>query len=127
MEIGRKLRELRTARQRSQGDIEKRTGLMRAYTSRVENGGTVPNVDTLEKYARAFGIPLYRLFCDGDGPTKKLILPSVKAQPYFGTTEKERVEIKAFATALSKMNERDRRLLVAIAQKLAGRNGFRKK
>jgi transcriptional regulator with XRE-family HTH domain len=52
MVIGDKLKELREAKKLSQGDIEKRTGLLRCYISRVENGHTVPSVDTLEKMAR---------------------------------------------------------------------------
>jgi hypothetical protein len=42
-------------------------------------------------------------------------------------TGKERNETKAFATALSKMDDFDRNLLVWIAQKFPARNGFRKK
>ena len=49
MEVGRKLRELRQARHLSQGDIEKKVGLLRCYTSRIENGMTIPSVETLEK------------------------------------------------------------------------------
>ncbi len=48
----------------SQGDIEKRTGMLRCYISRVENGHTVPSVDTLEKMARALEVPMYRLYKD---------------------------------------------------------------
>jgi transcriptional regulator with XRE-family HTH domain len=51
--IAERLRELRDAKNLSQGDIEKRTGLLRCYISRVENGHTVPSVETLEKMARA--------------------------------------------------------------------------
>jgi len=54
----------------SQGDIEKRTGLLRCYISRVENGHTVPAIETLEKMARAFEVPAYQLFYDGDEPPK---------------------------------------------------------
>ena len=50
--IGSRLKELRESKQLSQGDIEKRTGLLRCHISRVENGHTVPSVDTLEKMAR---------------------------------------------------------------------------
>ena len=50
MMIGERLRELREQKKFSQGEIEKRTGLLRCYTSRVENGHTVPAVETLEKY-----------------------------------------------------------------------------
>ena len=66
MQVGAKLRELRLAKNLSQGDIQKRTGLFRCYTSRVEHGHTVPSVETLEKYAHALEVPLYRLFTDED-------------------------------------------------------------
>jgi transcriptional regulator with XRE-family HTH domain len=62
MVIAGKLRELRVSKKLSQGDIEKRTGLLQCYISRVENGHTVPNLETLEKMARALEVPMYRLF-----------------------------------------------------------------
>ena len=125
MKIGCKIRELRTKKKFTQGDIEKRTGLKRSYTSCVENALTTPSVDTLEKYALALEIPLYRLFYDGDVPAS-VIRVSVKAEPYFGSTGKERSELKGFATALSKMDDFDRSLLVWIVQKFADRNGIRR-
>jgi transcriptional regulator with XRE-family HTH domain len=64
MVIGEKLKVLRAQKNLSQGDIEKRTGLLRCYISRVENEHTVPTVDTLEKMARALEVPKYRLFTD---------------------------------------------------------------
>jgi transcriptional regulator with XRE-family HTH domain len=63
--IGERLRTIRESRNLSQGDIEKRTGLIRCYTSRVENGHTVPSIETLAKYAQALEIPMYQLFYDG--------------------------------------------------------------
>jgi transcriptional regulator with XRE-family HTH domain len=63
--IGDRLKSLRESQDLSQGDIEKRTGLLRCYISRVENGHTVPAVSTLEKMARALDVPMYRLFHDG--------------------------------------------------------------
>ena len=66
MIIGKRLRELRTEKKLSQGDIEKRTGLLRCYISRVENGHTIPAVETLEKFARALEVPLCQLFYDAD-------------------------------------------------------------
>jgi transcriptional regulator with XRE-family HTH domain len=65
MLIGSRLKELPESKQLSHGDIEKRTGLLRCYISRVENGHTVPAVETLEKMARAVEVPMYRLFHDG--------------------------------------------------------------
>jgi transcriptional regulator with XRE-family HTH domain len=58
MVIGDRLRELREAKELSQGDIEKRPGLLRCYISRVENGHTVPAIETLEKMARALEVPI---------------------------------------------------------------------
>ena len=45
MIVGDRLRELRDAKKLSQGDIEKRTDLLRCYISRVENGHTVPAIE----------------------------------------------------------------------------------
>src|SRR5467141_2833554 len=74
MMIGNRLKELRESKQLSQGDIEKRTGLLRCYLSRVENGHTVPAIETLEKLARAMEIPMYQLLYDGEEPPKPLNL-----------------------------------------------------
>ncbi len=74
MIIGDRLREMRKEKKLSQGDVEKRTGLLRCYISRVENGHTVPAVETLEKLARAFEVPLYQLFYEGEAPP---VLPNL--------------------------------------------------
>ena len=68
MDIAERLHELRESKNLSQGDIEKRTGLLRCYISRVENGHTVPSIETLEKLARALEVPMYQLFYDGEEP-----------------------------------------------------------
>jgi transcriptional regulator with XRE-family HTH domain len=60
MIIGERLRALREEKKFSQGEVEKRTGLLRCYISRVENGHTVPAVETLEKFARALEVPMYQ-------------------------------------------------------------------
>jgi transcriptional regulator with XRE-family HTH domain len=79
MVIGDRLRALREAKHLSQGDIEKRTGLLRCYLSRVENGHTVPAIETLEKLARAMEVPMYELFYDGEEPPKLSNLPKREA------------------------------------------------
>ena len=61
MEIGERLKALREQKDMSQGDVEKRTGLLRCYISRVENGHTVPAIETIEKLARAMEVPMYAL------------------------------------------------------------------
>src|ERR1700691_3187316 len=68
MVVAERLKALREQKNLSQGDIEKRTGLLRCYISRVENGHTVPAIETLEKMARAMEIPMYALFYDGEKP-----------------------------------------------------------
>src|SRR6266705_4275428 len=78
MIIGDRLRELREEKKFSQGEIEKRTGLLRCYVSRVKNGHTIPAVETLEKFARALEVPMYQLFYDGEEPPKLPNLPKHK-------------------------------------------------
>lgn len=122
MLINERLRELREAKNLSQGDIEKRTGLLRCYTSRVENGHTVPSVETLEKYARALEVPLYKLFHDGTSPATAPNLPFTKSsEKAWGSSKKEASELRAFAKALARMNPRNRKLLLNMATKMAGR------
>src|SRR5579864_5198890 len=122
MEIGRKLKKLREDRNLSQGDVERRTGLLRCYTSRVENGYTVPSVQTLEKYARALEVPLYRFFTDGQ-TVKGLELPGGTGNGNaWGSHGKERRQLRLFAQALSRMNPRRQKILFAVANRLAKRD-----
>src|SRR5712692_9463904 len=83
MIIGDRVRALRETKNLSQREVEKRTGLLRAYISRVENGHTVPAIETLEKLASALGCPLYQLFYDGEEPPKLPNLPHRKAGSEF--------------------------------------------
>ena len=121
MVIGERLRQLRIARKLSQGDIEKRTGLLRCYISRVENGHTVPNLETLEKCARALEVPLYRLFFDGDKPQK---LPGLVVQDNdgWGKKGKSAAELRSVAKLLRRMKSEDQKLLLGLAARMAGRN-----
>lgn len=121
MLIGERLRELRGSRKFSQGDLERLTGLLRCYTSRVENGHTVPSIETLEKYARALEVPLYRLFYEGDEPPQKPKLPLVKEDSTWGTKVDEWRELRIFCKSFARMNNRQRQILLTIAQRLAGR------
>src|SRR2546429_9627661 len=74
MLIGQKLREIREAKKMSQMEIAESTGLVQPYVSRVENGHTIPGVETLEKWASALKIPLYQILYDGEEPPKPLKL-----------------------------------------------------
>jgi transcriptional regulator with XRE-family HTH domain len=120
MIIGDRLRFLREQKNFSQGEVEKRTGLLRCYISRVENGHTVPAVETLEKFARALEVPLYQLFYDGEVPPKLANLPKKKAAGVmlWGDNGKDARTLAKFRQLFSRMDENGRRLLLFMAQKM---------
>jgi transcriptional regulator with XRE-family HTH domain len=121
MIIGDRLRAVREEKELSQGDIERRTGLLRCYISRVENGHTVPAIETLEKMARALEIPLYQLFYDGETPPPLPNLPKrqTAADRLWGSSGKDGRYLMKFRQQLSRMDEGDRRLLFFMAQKMS--------
>jgi transcriptional regulator with XRE-family HTH domain len=120
MIIGDRLRELREGKKLSQGDIEKRTGLLRCYISRVENGHTVPAIETLEKLARALEVPLYHLFYEGDQPPKlpNLLKRATSDAIVWGSSGKHAAYLHKLTKCLSKTGDPDRKLLLAMAQKM---------
>jgi transcriptional regulator with XRE-family HTH domain len=127
MIIGDRLRELREAKKLSQGDIEKRTGLLRCYISRVENGHTVPAIETLEKLARALEIPLYQLFYEGDEPPKlpNLLKRKTSDDIAWGSSGKEAMYLHKLRKCLGKSGDADRKLILVMAQKMSVGRGRR--
>jgi len=125
--IGDRLRAIREEKNLSQGDVEKRTGLLRCYISRVENGHTVPAVETLEKFARALEVPLYQLFYDGEEPPVLPNLPKRKTadEIVWGSSGKDARVLSRFRRHLGQANDKDRKLLLFIAQKMATHKGGR--
>jgi len=124
MVIGTRLRALREEKKFSQGDIEKRTGLLRCYISRVENGHTVPSIETLEKLAAALEIPLYQLFYEGDEPPPLPNLSKRQTTEELALDEEAEKEMRFFEKVkrlLGRISEKDRQLLLYMAQKLASR------
>lgn len=122
MIIGDRLRSLREEKKLSQGDIEKRTGLLRCYVSRVENGHTVPAIETLEKFAHALEVPLYQLFYEGEEPAKLPHLPKRKSDDIaWGSSGKDARTLAKFRRLMGRIKEGDRRLLLHMAQKMANR------
>jgi transcriptional regulator with XRE-family HTH domain len=121
MIIGDRLRALRAEKRLSQGDIEKRTGLLRCYISRVENGHTIPAIETLEKMARALEVPLYQLFYDGEEPPALPNLPKRRTADdiAWGSSGKDARLFNQLRRQLSRMDEGDRRLLLFTAQKMS--------
>lgn len=120
MVISDRLRELRKGKKLSQGDIEKRTGLLRCYVSRVENGHTVPSVETLVKFARALEVPLYQVFYEGKEPSE---LPdSLKQRSSddvaWGSGGKHGTYLHKLRKYLSRAGDADRKFIMFMAQKL---------
>jgi transcriptional regulator with XRE-family HTH domain len=127
MIIGDRLRAVREEKNLSQGDIEKRTGLLRCYISRVENGHTVPAIETLEKLARAMEIPLYQLFYAGEEPPALPNLPKRKTSDdiAWGSSRKDARLLNQLRRQLGRMDKDDRQLLLFMAQKMARRGASR--
>src|ERR1700678_2174753 len=113
MPIGERLKQLREDKKVSQGVIEKKTGLLRCYISRVENGHTVPALETLQKLADALEVPMYKLFHEGDGPAKPLKLKVTKHREAKGDVK----ELDKFRRLMLKMKARDQKLVVMLAGK----------
>jgi transcriptional regulator with XRE-family HTH domain len=123
MIIGDRLRALREEKKLSQGDIEKRTGLLRCYVSRVENGHTVPAIETLEKLARALECPLYQLFYDGEEPPElpNLLKRRSSDEAAWGSSGKDARYLNKLRSLIGKSDDEDRKLLLHMAQKMAHR------
>ena len=109
MNIGETIRNYRLQKGMSQGDIEKRTGLLRCYLSRVENGHTIPSLDTLAKIATAMDLPLAQFFHEGDN--------GAKAVPHLAEEEvRFLTQIRRYSASL---NDSDRKLVIAMVKKMA--------
>jgi len=125
MIIAERLKALREQKNLSQGDIEKRTGLLRCYISRVENGHTVPAIETLEKMARAMEVPIYALFYDGDEPPT-LLKPKLAGKGW-GSSGRDARTLDKFRRLFGRTDEADVNLLLFMAQKMSQKKGTAKK
>ena len=110
MKIGTTIRAHRLQKGLSQGDIEKKTGLLRCYLSRVENGHTVPSLDTLSKIASALDLPIAQFFAD-DTLGRQL-----NTQKLSDDELKFLTQIRRYS---SNLNDSDRKLLLAMVKKFA--------
>ena len=125
MVIGTRLRSLRENKGMSQGDVEKITGMLRCYISRVENGHTIPSLQTLERFAGALEVPLQEMFYSGEGepPTPNLTprrtLDELAVEP--GQVGEDARFMAKFKHVLAKLAEPDRDVLLTLAKKLATR------
>jgi transcriptional regulator with XRE-family HTH domain len=110
MKIGTTIRAFRLQKGLSQGDIEKKTGLLRCYLSRVENGHTVPSLDTLSKIAQALDLPIAQFFAD------ETLSRQFNTQKLSDEELRFLSQIRRYSTTL---NESDRKLLLAMVKKFA--------
>jgi transcriptional regulator with XRE-family HTH domain len=120
MEVGDRLKQLRELKGLSQSKIEERTGLLRSYISRVENGHTAPSVETLEKFARALDLPLYQLLYEGETPPKSLKTQAREIDDWASRGRGRRI-LSKLQNALQKMSAPDRALLLYMAAKIVGK------
>jgi len=129
MIIGDRLRALRIEKKFSQGEIEKRTGLLKCYLSRVECGHTVPNIETLEKWARAPEIPLYVLFYDGEEPPKppKLLKRKRNDKAEWANSPRDARDLAQFRRSLGCLKDHEQRLLLSVARKMANGGNSRRR
>jgi transcriptional regulator with XRE-family HTH domain len=116
MNIGETIRNFRLQKALSQGDIEKRTGLLRCYLSRVENGHTIPSLDTLAKIANAMDVPLASFFSDheSDGNGNRNLPQLSDDQVRFLN------QVRRYSSGL---NESDRKLVLQMVKKMAASAG----
>jgi len=123
MVIGERLKQIRAQKKFSQADIERETGLLRCYISRVENGHTVPSVETLEKFAHALQVPMYQLFYDSEEPPEIPNLP--KHEPaddsLWGSSGPDARILAKFGRLFSRLEQDDLGLVFLMAQKMQRR------
>jgi transcriptional regulator with XRE-family HTH domain len=112
MNIGQTIKDYRLQKGMSQGDIEKRTGLLRCYLSRVENGHTVPSLDTLAKIAGSMDLPLSQFFMENGRENGAKNLPQL--------TEDELRFVTQMRRYTAQLNDSDRKLVLAMVKKMAG-------
>ena len=110
MKIGTTIRAYRLQKGLSQGDIEKKTGLLRCYLSRVENGHTVPSLDTLAKIAHALDLPIAQFFASDT------LARQLNAQNLYRRRAALSTQIRRYS---SNLNDSDRKLLLAMVKKFA--------
>ena len=111
MNIGETIRTFRLQKGMSQGDIEKRTGLLRCYLSRVENGHTVPSLETLARIATAMDLPLARFFHEAPADNGSKPVPQLAEDEVRFLSQ-----IRRYSPGL---NESDRKLVLAMVKKMA--------
>jgi transcriptional regulator with XRE-family HTH domain len=123
MIIGERLRQIRENKGFSQGDIEERTGLLRCYVSRVENGHTVPSLETLERFAGALDVQLHEIFYTGEELVAEAtpnLTPRQNLEEVASGTPEDGFMSK-FKGLINRIAESDRKVLLVVARRMATR------
>ena len=118
MIVGERIRSLREEKKLSRGDLQERTGLQRTYIWRVENGYTVPAIETLEKFARGLDVPIYKFFYEGRRPP---LAPVNESGSLWGTQGEEKKMLRKFRRCFAHIGEAERSLLLYLAEEMARR------
>ena len=123
MIIGERLRQFRKEKKLSQREIEERSRLLRAYLSRVENGHTIPTVETLQKWAKGLEVPMYLLFYEGDQPPEPSTLREWQSpdEDAWGSSGEDAAALKQLRRLLRKIGEPNRKIILQLAGKMARR------
>lgn len=123
MIIGERLRAWREYKGLSQAEMEKRTGLFRYYISRVENGRTVPTLETLTRFAQAFEVPLFHLVYEEEGPYQPPVLPKTRSadESFARLPRRDQRLLEHFNRLFSQLCATDRTLLVGLARQMIHR------
>lgn len=115
MVIGERIKTLREQKGLSQGKVEKRSGLLRCYISRVENGHTVPSLETLEKFAQALEVPLHQFFYEGTEPPTSSLLSAEDVALQANSAS----PLGQLAAVFSKLASQDQKFLLQTARRLS--------
>jgi transcriptional regulator with XRE-family HTH domain len=114
MIVGERLKAIRKSKQLRQVHIERMTGLLRCYVSRVENGYTVPSIETLEKWTRALDISLSQLFAETVEAAQPLPILNGGAVPKLSRSAMN--SLRRIKVAFTHMKPRDIALVTNMAR-----------
>ena len=76
MEIGERIKALRTAKGLTLYQLARRTGLQYTALKKIEEGQTAPRADTLVKIAKGIGVEPSRFFTD-DSPARPPVVLNI--------------------------------------------------
>jgi len=119
MIVGERIRSLREQKKLTRGDLQERTGLQRTYIWRVENGYTVPAIETLEKFARGLEVPIYKFFYEGN--RRPPLAPVNESGNLWGAQGESKKMLQSFRRYLGQIDEAERSLLLYLAEEMARR------